>query len=176
MLEPPDSFHLAAAVGWLELGNPSEAEAELEKISRESRADEDVIIVRFNIHFSRENWSEADDLARLLIQKQPEVPSHWINLAYAVRRKPDGGIPEAKKILTKAAELFPSESLICYNLSCYESQLGDLAEAKNWFEKACRIGNRKQLQQMALNDPDLVPLRAVLNLFSVSKKERTGEI
>ena len=32
-LGPPDSHHLSAAIGWLELGNVAEAGAELEKIA-----------------------------------------------------------------------------------------------------------------------------------------------
>ena len=32
-LEPPDSFHLLAAQGWLELGNHVEANEELDKIT-----------------------------------------------------------------------------------------------------------------------------------------------
>jgi hypothetical protein len=37
-LEPPDSIHLQAAQGWLDLGNPIEANEELEKIAPQNRA------------------------------------------------------------------------------------------------------------------------------------------
>jgi len=32
-IPPPDSMHLSSATGWMQLGNPAEALAELEKIS-----------------------------------------------------------------------------------------------------------------------------------------------
>src|ERR1035438_2514329 len=38
-LEPPDSLHLQAAQGWLELGNHVEADAELDNIALRRQAD-----------------------------------------------------------------------------------------------------------------------------------------
>ena len=32
-VEPPDSFYLSAAQGWMELGDPAEAQAELDKVA-----------------------------------------------------------------------------------------------------------------------------------------------
>ena len=32
-LEPPDTFYLEGAIGWLELGNAAEAKAELGRVS-----------------------------------------------------------------------------------------------------------------------------------------------
>jgi Tfp pilus assembly protein PilF len=49
-LEPPDSLHLQAAQGWLELGNHAEAEAELDNITASSREHPDVINVRWGIY------------------------------------------------------------------------------------------------------------------------------
>src|ERR1017187_3279090 len=45
-LEPPDSHHLSAAIGWLGLGNWREANEELEKITSELRGHPDVLEVR----------------------------------------------------------------------------------------------------------------------------------
>ena len=49
-LEPPDSLHLQAAQGWLELGNHAEAEAELDNITASSREHPDVINVPWGIY------------------------------------------------------------------------------------------------------------------------------
>ena len=51
-LEPPDSFHLEAAVGWLELGNHLEANEELDQITASLRAHPDVLLVRC-AHFDK---------------------------------------------------------------------------------------------------------------------------
>lgn len=159
MWEPPDTFYLSSAVGWLELGNPAEANAELDRISPQLRATPEVLSVRLSLAWTQKKWLEAESFARELVQLQPEVSSHWTSLAYAARRKPEGSIDEAKAILLKASELFPQESLICYNLSCYEAQLGSLATAQEWLEKAYVLGGKKEIQRMAAEDPDLEPLR-----------------
>ena len=49
-LEPPDSIHLKAAEGWLELGNQPEANEELEKIAPELRVHPDVLEIRWQIY------------------------------------------------------------------------------------------------------------------------------
>lgn len=48
-LEPPDSFHLRAAIGWIELGNCLEANEELENISPSMRVHPDVLNLRWHI-------------------------------------------------------------------------------------------------------------------------------
>ena len=42
-LEPPDSIHLQAAQGWLELGNHLEADKELDEIAPQLRTHPDVL-------------------------------------------------------------------------------------------------------------------------------------
>jgi hypothetical protein len=55
-LQPPDSTHLQAAEGWLELGNPLEANEELEKITPELRPQPDVLRVRWQIYAAAKEW------------------------------------------------------------------------------------------------------------------------
>ena len=47
--EPPDSQHLEAAQGWLDLGDHVEANEELEHIEAKNRAHPDVLQVRWRI-------------------------------------------------------------------------------------------------------------------------------
>lgn len=47
---PPDLHYLTAARGWLELGNPAEATAELLGISQDFENDIAVLEVRWEIH------------------------------------------------------------------------------------------------------------------------------
>ena len=53
---------------------------------------------------------------------------------------------------------FADDPILPYNLACYECQLGRLEQAKVWLEQACKLGGRKQIKLMALQDPDLEPL------------------
>ncbi|MEO6181652.1 MAG: tetratricopeptide repeat protein, partial [Verrucomicrobiota bacterium] len=147
------------AVGWLELGNFLEANEELEKIQPQLRAHPDVLYLRYLIYAKAKKWTEAAILAQTLVELVPTESVHWTGFAYATRRKPDGSIEEARTILQKAATIFPTEFLICFNLACYESQLGNFTEAKQWLDAALELGDRQIVQGMILNDPDLEPLR-----------------
>jgi hypothetical protein len=83
----------------------------------------------------------------------------WINQSYALRRMPDGGIRMAMEALLPALQKFPREVLIPYNLACYQCQLGDLEESRKYLRLAFKIGGRRQLLALALDDPDLKPIR-----------------
>ena len=65
-LEPPDSFHLEAAQGWLELGNHIEAEKELDRIAPQLRAHPTVMVVRWLVCAKARKWSVAFENARTL--------------------------------------------------------------------------------------------------------------
>lgn len=169
MLEPPDSFHISAAIGWLELGNHLEASEELEKISQQLKAHPGVLNIRHAICAAAKKWHEAAAIATALVEMQPKDPGHWMNLAYAARRKPQSSLDEAKSILEKAAQLFPQEATIFFNLACYDSQLGNLPEAKHWWDCAIETGDKEALEQMMMVDPDLDPFRKEYGLPPVKK-------
>jgi Flp pilus assembly protein TadD len=158
MIQPPDSHHLSAAVGWLGLGNVAEAGAELENIAPQFRSHPDVLAVQFDIHAAVGKWDAAAEIAGTLTRLEPEEPGAWISLAYATRRKTGGGIPPARAILIQVQQTFPGETIIAYNLACYDCQLGDLEAAKAWLDKACTLGDAHRIKNMARQDPDLEPL------------------
>ncbi len=65
-------------------------------------------------------------------------------------------------LLQPAAECFPKETTVPYNLACYTCQLGDLPGALQWFARALALGEspvEKVLRlRAALQDADLQPL------------------
>ena len=157
-IEPPDSHALSAATGWLELGNPAEAEAELDKIAPEIQSNPQVLVIRYEVLACAKKWDAAAAVSQQLIQAWPENPGIWTHQAYAVRRSRDGGIEKARRILLEAAQRFPKVDLIAYNLACYECQLGRLDESRRWLDKARSLGGAAIINQMALQDEDLQPL------------------
>jgi hypothetical protein len=157
-LEPPDSHHLSASMGWLGLGDWQEANKELDRIAPEFRRHPGVLLARHEIFSKGRQWNNADEVARELIQIHPEESQFWIWHAYAARRMTGGGIPQAREILDKARQLFNAEPLIPFNLACYECQLGNLQAAWKWLETAFKIGDAKAFKAMALEDRDLEPL------------------
>jgi predicted Zn-dependent protease len=155
-LEPPDSIHLQAAEGWLELGNHIEADAELDNIAANLRAHPDVLKVRWEIYAAAKKWEAALDIAAALIQSDPDAPLGWVNRSYALHelKRPT----EARDNLLRVVDKFPASATMRYNLACYECQLGRMQQAKQWLEKAFALGDAKELKLAALDDPDLEPL------------------
>lgn len=157
-LEPPDTHYLSAAIGWLELGNVAEAEADLNRISAGRQCHPDVLEVRWIILAQGKRWDAALEIARALLKFAPNRSSSWLHQAYSLRRASKDGLRLAWKALLTAYDKFPREPTIPYNLSCYACQMRQLDEARHWLDRALQVGNRDQIKQMALDDPDLQPL------------------
>jgi tetratricopeptide (TPR) repeat protein len=155
-LTPPDTHHLLAAQGWIELGNHLEANEELENITAENRAHPAVLEVRWQIYAQAEKWKGALDIASALIQLVPEHPLGWIHQSYSLHELKR--TEEARDNLLGVVEKSPQDPIMRYNLACYECQLGQLEQAKHWLRKAFEVGDSKKIKLMALEDPDLEPL------------------
>lgn len=172
LLPPPDSHHLAAALGWLELGCPSDALTELEKISPDWLGHPAVLEIRWAVHSQAKDWEAALPVARALTQAAPDRADGWLHQSYALRRVAGGGLQAAFDLLRPAADRFPEDWLIAYNLACYSCQLQQPDVAGEWLLRASAKGDKKQIIQMALDDPDLLPLRDQIRNFAGGGKER----
>jgi predicted Zn-dependent protease len=157
-LEPPDAHHLNAAIGWLELGCRDDARAELDLISTAHRTHPAVLEVRWMICVEEKQWDAALIAARDLLSSAPQEPTGWLHYAYALRRAKPGGLKQAWGVLRPIAAKFPKEHVIAFNLACYACQLQELAEARDWLQRACAIRGKEHIKQMALADVDLKPL------------------
>ncbi|MDB6109841.1 MAG: hypothetical protein JWR69_1591 [Pedosphaera sp.] len=157
-IEPPDSFLVSAAEGWLELGNTAEARLELEQVSAALQKHPAVLDLRWEVFTTEQDWSAALEVARTLLGLLPGSPVGWLHQAYALRRAPGGGLPAAWEALLPALEKFPENPTVAYNLACYACQLEQLDEARALFQRALEVGGREAIQRMALRDPDLQPL------------------
>ncbi len=152
-LAPPDTHHLSAAIGWLELGNAAEAALELNAISPACQTHPDVLQTSWHVSAKQADWEACLKLAATLIELYPKSAFGWIHRSYALHELKRTA--QALDELLPAAAKFSRDWLIRYNLACYCSRLGRLAEAREWLEKAFKLGNREQLKQMATEDPDL---------------------
>jgi predicted Zn-dependent protease len=121
-------MHLQAAEGWLELGNHSEANEELEKITLENREHPAVLQVRWQICGTANKWEAALDIASTIIQLLPEHSLGWIHRSFALHEL--NRTAEARDNLLPAVERFPDEPILRYNLACYECRLGRLEQAR----------------------------------------------
>ena len=94
-LQPPDTFHLDAAIGWLGLGNHLEANEELEKITPGLRAYPDVLEVRIEIYARAKRWEGCVEIANALV---------LIRADYSLVVKPNSiEVPRKSKFITVGA-------------------------------------------------------------------------
>jgi len=154
--QPPDTFHIQAAQGWLELGSATEARIELEKVSPSFRGHTEVLKVQWGICAAEKRWEAALEAAGRLVDLEPDDPLGWVHRSYSLHELKR--TQEARDHLLRVVEKFPISATMRYNLACYECQLGNLPEARKWLEKAFRMGNRDQMKLAALADLDLKPL------------------
>ena len=154
-MDSPDIHHLQAAIGWLELGNHTEANEELEKIAPDLRAHPDVLEVRLEIYAQAKKWDLCVDIAGAIIELDPDRAEGWIQRSFALHELKL--TQDAFDQLLPAAEKFPEVWTIPYNLACYCAQTGRLEECKKWFNMAMNI-DENTVKRAAIDDPDLKPL------------------
>jgi len=154
-LPPRDQRHLLAAEGWLELGNPLEATAELEEITPTLRGHPHVLEIRWGIYAHCKKWEACVEIANALVTLMPDHESGWIHRSYALHELKR--TLEAFELLLPAASRFADNWNIPYNLACYCAQLGRISEAEEWFKKAMAL-DEQTVRAAALDDPDLEPL------------------
>ena len=153
-----ERFHLVAATGWLELGNWREGALELDQLGPELQAHPDVLRVRWALASAAKDWPRAVEFARALAEQEPDDSFGFVHQAYALHELKR--TKEAWDLLNAAADKFPKEYLIQYNLACYACQLGEREKAIAFLTKAFKLGGKRDVRAMALKDPDLAPLKA----------------
>jgi len=107
-LEPPDSLHLQAAQGWLELGNPIEAEEELGKVPPQHQAHPAVLEVRWEICAKAKKWDAALEIASALVQVAPDHPLGWVHRSFCLHEAEPPA--EARDNLLRVMDKFPEDS------------------------------------------------------------------
>ena len=155
-LQSPDTLHLKAAQGWLELGNYIEANEELEKITPRLRVHPAVLEVRWEIYAKAKKWDACLDIASALVRLVPNHPLGWVHRSFCLHELERTA--EARDNLLRVVDKFPEHAIMLYNLACYDCQLGKLEQAKHWLAKAFNLGDAKKMKLAALDDPDLEPL------------------
>jgi tetratricopeptide (TPR) repeat protein len=159
ILAPPDSHHYRAAEGWLEFGLPQEAAAEWSQLTPEARRLPLAVDLRWQISAALLDWDHGVQLGEQLVALAPESAGGWLRLSFALRRSKGGGLQRAWEALRPAADQFPEEETVAYNLACYATQLGRLDEGWEWFLRALVItSNSAGLRRLGLSDSDLEPL------------------
>jgi len=152
-----DRRHVDAAKGWCQLHAFAEAEAELERVTPESRAHPDVLEVHWQVCANLDEWEEALALANAIARNVPCEPKGYIYTASSLREL--DRVDEAYLVLLQAVEGFPDDEMILYDLACICCCLKRPQEARNWLSRAVDVGG-DEIAKRSLDDPDLELIRA----------------
>jgi tetratricopeptide (TPR) repeat protein len=155
-LPHPDALRLRSAIGWLELGNPAEALAELDEIDAASRAHPAVLKARGQVYQTLKKWTQALEIGRALTEMLPQDPESWTFFANSLYFS--GATAAAYAVTKEVLPRFVTAWPLYYNLACYAAQLGKLDEARGYLDWATEIGDKREIEAMARKDPDLKPL------------------
>jgi predicted Zn-dependent protease len=146
----PDRHYLHAAVGWLLLGNTSEAKLQLDLISPLGRLQPDAMMIRWQLFIRLAQWEQAHHLARAFTRLCPVLPAGWIFLSYTLYRM--NRIEEAWEVLLAKLQRFPKFSGIPYLLACYAWKSGNRREASKWLARSALLGGPSVLSTALLED------------------------
>ena len=116
-----------------------------------------LLLVRWEMASRARNWPAALPVAKGLIGALPSEPIGWIYHGFAEQQM--GRLIEARQTLIVAARRFPSDWRIAYNLACYSADLGDIAGAQNWLDRAKEIGDRQTVESCAASEESLLRLQ-----------------
>ncbi len=160
-LDLPDAHFLSAALGWIELGLPHEAHAELAAMSPAARCHADVLGVEWDLCAHDGRWQDAFLVASRIVEADRLRSTGWINRSYALHAL--NRTSEACEALLPAVTLFPANGIIPYNLACYTCQLRRLEEARQWLRQSIVLEGRDIVLLRARSDEDLEPMLAELD-------------
>lgn len=141
------------ALGYLELGLPEDALAELDEIRQ---PDAVALHLRVDALFRLGDWATAAAICLPMTEQDPADPGWWIQAAYAQRRA--ASIQEAEMILLAGLTRHPADAMILYNLACYSCVLGRPEDSREYFHRAMATDPEPMLK-MGLIDPDLEAIR-----------------
>ena len=144
-------------MGFLELGMPEDAIAELDELSVSSSL---ALHLRVDALFRLKNWEEASAICLPMTEQEPGDPGWWIQAAFSQRRA--RSIESAETILRKALRHHPRHGLILYNLACYACVQERPEEARALISQAIEV-DPVQVLETAKKDPDLLAIQPWLD-------------
>lgn len=147
---------LNAAIGYMNLNMTEDALAELNALTEAERVRTEALAVRTAVLIRRREWDSALQLATALCRAHPDHPSPYLDAAFCLHEMKRTA--EAKELLLNGPRSLRATGIFHYNMACYEAQLGNLAAARDYLGQAVCLDER--YREMALNDPDLLPLRS----------------
>lgn len=145
---------LRAAIGWYELGLAAEALAELDSLAAPDRGRTESLELRAVVLQQLRRWEEAvQTYAHLCRNPGASVDQFiaWGCCLYELNR-----VEECRAALLNAPVEAREHGLWNFHLACYESILGNQAEARRLIQHCLAVEPR--LRSMAVRNENLAPL------------------
>lgn len=143
---------IRAATGWLELGMPDDALAELAALTGEDRGERRVLELKLSAEMAKGDWPHASETALELCGQAVDEPDFFLSAAYCLHEA--GRTTEARKCLLKGPSVLHELPVFHYNMACYSWKLGEEESAKSHLDIA--IGMDRSFLESAREDKDLV--------------------
>lgn len=151
-----EQFQIKAADGWRELGNISEALAELDGIHESFQMHPQVALKRFELLCHARKWDEA---VSLMQRFAPTFPTCETYLAYAQAIRFQKGPAPALALLAKIESQYPNHVDLHYQMACYCSLLARFEEATLHLAAVISLDTSREFAGKARSDRDLKALR-----------------
>lgn len=143
---------IRAATGWLELGMPDDALAELSALTGEERGERRVLELKLAAEMAKGDWAPASDTALELCEMAVDEPDFFMSAAYCLHEA--GRTAEARKCLLKGPGVLAEFPVYHYNMACYLWTLGEKEAAREHLDKA--VAMDEGFLEAARTDRDLV--------------------
>lgn len=150
------------ALGFLELGMPEDALAELDELTIGSSL---ALHLRVDALFRLGDWQAAREICLPMTEQEPSDAGWWIQAAYATRRSVS--LAAAESLLRVGLRRHPDHPLMLYNLACYACVQERLDEARDLLRQALAVDEPEVLKRARI-DPDLLALRPWLLAWRLS--------
>lgn len=148
---------LEAALGWLELGLPSDALTELATLSATEKMRRSALELRLHAEMEAGLWNAGADTGRLLCLREPREPSFFIQAACCLHETGDT-MAARNWLFTGPSELI-QDPVFHYNIACYHAVLGQEERAISHLERAFSMDS--SLRVHARDDADLISLESL---------------
>ncbi|MEM9400342.1 MAG: tetratricopeptide repeat protein [Verrucomicrobiota bacterium] len=143
--------HIDAAKGYLALGMPDDAMDEIKSLDFTHRYKPEVLELTVAIHMSQKRWMNGLVLARALCDRFPMSGKPFLLTALCLDSL--DRTEEARNVLLSAPSSLRNKAELHYNLSRFESKLGNESSARRYLKRALEIN--PDLKAKAITDLNL---------------------
>lgn len=128
---------MEAARGYLYLGLPDDALAEIEPVPFTHRFSREFMELRTSIHMARKQWLEALVIARNVCHLFPASEQGFLDASRCLNRL--GRTQEAKEVLLQGPSSLRTKAVHHYQMSRLEAKMGNVDNARKSLERAIAL-------------------------------------